>query len=184
MKLNKSKLNVSHNSKKKSNNTNSSLEDKSLINKKIKDKDKNLIKSLPTKINATDNFIPLTLLNQILTQTNISKRVIEEKNSELFYETLTGKGEIDFINKIHYNGTVYNGLLESGKNIENKCTITFPDSTVYIGEIHQNQITGKGQYIFPSGSTYEGELKNGLRHGFGSYESPEGISYEGNGKMV
>ena len=43
-----------------------------------------------------------------------------------------------------------------------ECTITFKDGTKYIGEIHNNKITGYGKYFFPTGATYEGYVLNGL----------------------
>ncbi len=133
------------------------------------------------KINQDDNYLSYNILKEILKECKIPKKIIEEKNSELFYETLTGKGTITFINNMKYHGLMKNGLLESGPTKE-KCQIIFPDGTKYEGEIHQNKITGKGRYIFPSGSTYEGNLLNGLRHGEGKYASPEGITYEGEWK--
>ena len=151
--------------------------------KKEKDKDKDV--SIDTKraekINQDDNYLSYNVLKEILTECKIPKRIIEEKNSELFYETLTGKGNLTFINKMRYHGFMKNGLLERGPNKE-KCQIIFSDGTKYEGEIHENKITGNGKYIFPSGSIYEGSLLNGLRHGMGKYVSPEGITYEGEWK--
>ena len=133
------------------------------------------------KINIDDNYLNYNLLKEILKETNIPKKVIEEKNSELFYETLTGNGEILFINNMKYSGPVKNGILESGpEKIE--CNIEFADGTKYTGEIHNNKISGEGKYIFPSGATYEGELLNGLRNGKGKYISLEGITYDGEWK--
>ena len=152
--------------------------------KKEKDKDKDnsdIENKKAEKINQDDNYLSYNVLKEILTECKIPKRIIEEKNSELFYETLTGKGNLTFINKMRYHGLMKNGLLESGPNNE-KCQIIFADGTKYEGEIHQNKITGNGKYIFPSGSIYEGSLLNGLRHGIGKFESPEGITYEGEWK--
>ena len=130
------------------------------------------------KINQDDNYLSYNILKEIIKETNIPKKIIEEKNSELFYETLTGKGSLTFMNNTKYIGFMKNGLLESGPNKE-ICQIYFEDGTKYEGEIHQNKISGEGKYYFPSGATYEGYLLNGLRHGFGKYISPEGITYEG-----
>ena len=155
--------------------------------KKEKEKEKDKDKSISydnkraEKINQDDNYLSYNVLKEILTECKIPKRIIEEKNSELFYETLTGKGNLTFINKMRFHGFMKNGLLESGPNKE-KCQIIFSDGTKYEGEIHQNKITGNGKYIFPSGSIYEGSLLNGLRHGMGKYVSPEGITYEGEWK--
>ena len=133
------------------------------------------------KINQDDNYLSYNILKEIIKETNIPKKIIEEKNSELFYETLTGKGSLTFINNTKYSGYMKNGLLESGPNKE-ICQIIFEDGTKYEGEIHQNKISGEGKYYFPSGATYEGSLLNGLRHGTGKYISPEGITYEGEWK--
>ena len=148
---------------------------------KEKDKDASYDTKRAEKINQDDNYLSYNVLKEILTECKIPKRIIEEKNSELFYETLTGKGNLTFINKMRYHGFMKNGLLESGPNKE-KCQIIFSDGTKYEGEIHENKITGNGKYIFPSGSIYEGSLLNGLRHGMGKYVSPEGITYEGEWK--
>ena len=154
--------------------------------KKEKDKDKekdasNQEDKRAEKINEGDNYLSYNILKEIIKETNIPKKIIEERNSELFYETLTGKGDITFINNTKYSGYMKNGLLESGPNKE-ICEILFEDGTRYEGEIHQNKITGEGKYYFPSGATYEGTLLNGLRHGSGKYVSPEGITYEGEWK--
>ena len=133
------------------------------------------------KINQDDNYLSYNILKEIIKETNIPKKIIEEKNSELFYETLTGKGSVTFINNTKYTGLMKNGLLESGPDKE-ICQIIFEDGTKYEGEIHQNKISGQGKYTFPSGAIYEGSLLNGLRHGLGKYKSPEGITYEGDWK--
>ncbi len=145
------------------------------------------------KISSKENYIPYSLLKDIIKETNIPKKIIEEINSELWYETLTGNGKISFLNRIKYNGPIKNGILESQINKKNEkeekkdektelCKITFKDNTKYFGEIHNNKITGKGKYIFPSGAIYIGELLNGFRNGYGKYITIDGISYEGNWK--
>ena len=156
--------------------------------KKEKDKEKQKQKESkseedkkPEKINEDENYLSYNILKEIIKESNIPKKIIEEINSELFYETLTGKGEVTFINNTKYIGSMKNGLLESGPSKE-ICEIYFEDGTKYEGEIHQNKISGEGKYFFPSGATYEGSLLNGLRHGSGKYVSPEGITYEGEWK--
>ena len=134
----------------------------------------------PQKISNEENYITYALLQQIIKETNIPKKIIEEKNSELWYETLTGKGQIYFRNNVIYTGGIKNGMLESKANDDNDlCTIQFSDGTKYEGEIHENHLIGKGEFSFPSGASYKGDIKNGLRHGYGVYTSPEGVSYEG-----
>ncbi len=144
------------------------------------------------KLKEGDKYLSYHILKSIIQDTSVPKKVIEEKNSELFYETLTGTGRIIFSNSLKYYGPVKNGLLETGSDKEydpvnknkNKdlCIILFPDGTKYEGEIHSNRITGKGKYYFPSGAKYTGSLLNGLRDGYGKYFSPEGITYEGGWK--
>ena len=150
-------------------------------------------KNQTEKISSNDNYIPYSLLKDLIQETNIPKKIIEEINSELWYETLSGNGKISFLNRLKYNGPIKNGILESQilnknekeekKNEKNEiCKITFKDNTKYIGEIHNNKITGKGKYIFPSGAIYIGDLLNGFRNGYGKYTTIDGISYEGNWK--
>ena len=99
------------------------------------------------KISSKENYIPYSLLKDIIKETNIPKKIIEEINSELWYETLTGNGKISFLNRIKYNGPIKNGILESQINKKNEkeekkdekteiCKITFKDNTKYFGEIH------------------------------------------------
>ena len=139
------------------------------------------------KLKKDDKYLSYHILKAILQETNVPKKVIEEKNSELFYETLTGKGKVIFSNSLKYYGPVKNGLLETGiqspeKEEKDLCIIVFPDGTKYEGEIHSNKISGEGKYYFPSGAKYTGSVLNGLRDGFGKYYSPEGVIYEGEWK--
>ena len=133
------------------------------------------------KITKNDQFLSIKLLEQLIKETDIPKEMIEEENSELWFETLTGKGKLFFENNIHYIGNVKFGLFESG-NPGEIAEISFTDGTKYEGEVHNNQLTGKGTFYFPTGATYSGEVLNGLRNGYGVYNSPNGIKYEGNWK--
>lgn len=144
-----------------------------------------------TKLKEGDKYLSYHILKAILQETDVPKKVIEEKNSELFYETLSGKGKIIFSNSMKYYGPVKNGLLETkedkdkDKEKEKKketCIILFSDGTKYEGDIHSNKISGEGKYYFPTGAKYQGHLLNGLRDGFGKYFSPEGVTYEGEWK--
>ena len=47
-----------------------------------------------------------------------TKKNIYERNSEFFYETLTGKGSLIFINNTQYQGHMKNWILESGPTNE------------------------------------------------------------------
>ena len=145
-----------------------------------------------TKLKDGDKYLSYHILKAILQETDVPKKVVEEKNSELFYETLSGKGKIIFSNSMKYYGPVKNGLLETDEDVDREkdkekkketCIIVFSDGTKYEGEIHANKISGEGKYYFPSGAKYNGHLLNGLRDGFGKYFSPEGITYEGEWKL-
>src|SRR5688572_6438655 len=105
-------------------------------------------------------FISLPLIENIIKESELIQKVpIEEEQSELYYETLLGTGKIIFKNGSVYQGNVKYGILESeGKT----STLIFPNGTKYEGEIHSNQLSGKGIYNFSSGSIYDGEVKNGL----------------------
>ena len=104
------------------------------------------------KLNNKEQFVPFNLLEHIIKETDVEKLTIEEEQSELYFETLAGTGKIFFKNNSIYEGNVKFGLLDSGE--EGKVSlITFPNGTKYMGEIRNNQITGKGAYTFNSGST-------------------------------
>lgn len=137
-----------------------------------------MIESQSFKLEKGDKFISLKLLNNIIKETDIQKAVVEEENSELWFETLNGFGTVFFTNNITYKGYIKYGLLESISE-EQLSTITFPDGTKYVGTVRNNQITGKGTYYFPEGSEYTGDILNGLRHGYGKYDSNTGVVYEG-----
>ena len=130
-----------------------------------------------TKVTYKDYFLPNFLTDLIIKTTTMSTQNIEEEYSELYYKTLNGHGNIVFKNKSEYEGYIKYGILESD---ERSCKFSFPNGTEYKGKLHQNQLTGTGDYLFPSGATYIGNVKNGLRNGKGNYEiKSEGIKYEG-----
>ena len=160
------------------------------------------------KLNETTPFLPYILSKAILKETDINKEIVEEQNSELWYEALHGRGTAIFSN-LSYKGNITYGILDSrvirsrkkqsmsSRLSMSSCSdsdnneglsettseITFPDGTIYKGTIHNNKIDGKGQFIFPTGSTYMGEVKEGLRDGVGTYVcEKKGISYEGEWK--
>ena len=139
-------------------------------------------KSRPNfKLNPTDAYITFSLLNNIISSTTIKRAVIEEKSSELWYETLHGPGKINFKNNITYEGYLKYGILHN-EDPDNPSVINFPDGTQYIGTVKNNRLTGEGKYIFKNGDTYEGNVSNGLRNGFGVFKSSNNICYEGEWK--
>ena len=134
------------------------------------------------RLKENEKYIPYKLIEDSISETDLKKETVEEHTTNLFYETLSGKGKLFFKSGFLYYGPVKYGILTS-EGTNEQCEIKFPDGTIYVGEIKDNQITGTGKYYFPTGTIYSGELLNGLRHGFGKFESPnEEIIYEGNWK--
>ena len=134
------------------------------------------------RLKAKEKYIPYKLIEDTIAQTDLKKETVEEYCTNLFYETLSGKGKLFLKSGFLYYGPVKYGILTT-EDTNEQCEIKFPDGTIYVGEIKNNEITGNGKYYFPTGTIYSGELLNGLRHGFGRFESPnEDINYEGNWK--
>ena len=134
------------------------------------------------RLKANEKYIPYKLIEDSIAETDLKKETVEEGCTNLFYETLSGKGKLFLKSGFRYYGPVKYGILTS-EDTNEKCEIKFPDGTIYVGEIKNNEITGTGKYYFPTGTIYSGELLNGLRHGYGTFESPnEEINYEGNWK--
>jgi hypothetical protein len=104
------------------------------------------------KVNNKEICIPKKLLDAIIKETDIPKVIIEEYDSELFYASLSGQGKILFKNGIKFEGKLKNGNLNVNED-KNICQITFPDQTLYKGDVKSNQINGFGSYFFPTGST-------------------------------
>ena len=133
------------------------------------------------KLKSKEKFVSSQLLANIIKSSTMSKAVVEEPNSELWYETLNGEGKIIFKNNVTYEGFLKYGILNSD-DPQNPCTIHFPDGTKYVGTIINNEITGEGTYTFEDVSIYQGQVSNGLREGKGSYKTLDGIFYEGDWK--
>ena len=133
-------------------------------------------------LKESEKYIPYKLIEDNISFTDIKKQTIEERSTNLFYETLTGKVKLFLKNGLLYYGPVQYGIL-SCEDPSDECEIKFPDGTIYVGQIKNNEITGTGKYFFPNGTTYIGEVLNGFRHGFGKFESKkEELSDEGNWK--
>ena len=134
------------------------------------------------RLKENEKFIPYILIEDHISKTDLKKETVEERSTNLFYETISGKGKLFLKSGFLYYGPVKYGMLTS-EDTNEKCEIKFPDGTIYVGEILDNKITGKGKYYFPTGATYTGEVLDGLRHGYGVFESQsEEINYEGNWK--
>lgn len=106
------------------------------------------------KINNKEHFIPLKLLEQIVSESDIKKLTIEEEQSELYFDTYNGSGKIYFKNGNVYEGYVKYGILNSVED-PNKAPgiLKFNNGTIYEGDIKDNTITGVGKYIFNTGAT-------------------------------
>ena len=134
------------------------------------------------RLKENEKYIPYKLIEDSIAETDLKKQTVEERTTNLFYETLSGKGKLFLKSGLLYYGPVKYGILTC-EEADDQCEIKFPDGTIYVGEIKNNEITGNGKYYFPTGTVYSGELLNGLRHGYGKFESPnEEINYEGNWK--
>jgi len=133
------------------------------------------------KIQRNEKYITSQLLTNIIESSTVSKVFLEEPSSELWYESKSGSGKTVFKNNITYEGFMKYGILHN-ENLEEPCTINFPDGTTYTGTVINNEITGEGKYTFADGSIYEGSVLNGLRHGKGSFKTQNGIYYEGEWK--
>ncbi len=96
------------------------------------------------RIKYEEHFIPLAILEKVVKETDIDRKIFEEEYSEFVVETLNGSGKIIFNNNNTYEGTVKYGILDS-----DNAKIIFEDvGIIYEGEIRKNQITGKGVYTF------------------------------------
>ena len=132
------------------------------------------------KLKPSENFISTALLKNLIKTSTIPKAIIEETTSELWYETLSGEGKIEFKNNVTYEGNLRYGILDN-QDVSKPCVLTFPDGTKYCGTMKNGEITGEGEYTFSNGATYTGQVLNGLRHGKGIYKS-SGILFEGEWK--
>ena len=73
-------------------------------NNEKKEKEEEKISS--TKLKDDMEFIPYNLLiSTVLKESDIDKEIVEEENSELFYETLNGIGTAIF-SKLKYKGNL------------------------------------------------------------------------------
>ena len=89
----------------------------------MSDNNKNSSPSKNTeKIQNDQKFLSYNLLKQMIIKSDITKSIIEEMNSELWYETLTGSGKIFFENNLKFIGHIKNGMFESKES----CTLIFP----------------------------------------------------------
>jgi hypothetical protein len=103
------------------------------------------------KVSNNEICIPHKLLETIIKETDVPQMIVEEQESELFFNSLCGQGKIVFKNNTIYQGGIKYGNLDVDK--DNKiCKITFPDQTRYEGDIKLNNITGSGTFYFPTGS--------------------------------
>jgi hypothetical protein len=134
------------------------------------------------KLFPKEKFISTSLLNGIIEKTDLNNVLVEESNSELWYESINGFGNITFKNKVQYLGNVKYGILHN-ENIQKPCKLSFPNGIIYEGQMNNNQISGEGKFIFPDGSEYIGGVLNGLRHGKGTFKAKNGTIFSGEWKF-
>src|SRR5689334_19142616 len=100
--------------------------------------------NLNKKVNSKENFLPFSMMEHLVRETDVPRITIEEDQSELIMETLHGRGKIIYKNNNSYEGDLKYGILES-----RDAKIVFDrDGIIYQGEMKNNQINGRGQYIF------------------------------------
>jgi hypothetical protein len=109
-------------------------------------------------------------------------KILKEKKS--FIDSLrpssSSKGKMTYP-----DGSIYEGELKNGKPY-GKGKITWNDGTVYEGELVDGKKHGKGKYKWANGDKYEGDFINGQQHGKGKITYKSGAYYEGdyvNGKF-
>jgi hypothetical protein len=96
------------------------------------------------RISYDELFVPFTMMENNIKETDIPKVTIEEQHSELIMEVLHGTGKIMFKNGDIYEGNVKFGILDS-----NNAKFTFKNSgIVYQGDVKNNTLTGNGSFIF------------------------------------
>lgn len=96
------------------------------------------------RINYDELFVPYSIMQHNIKETDISRITIEERHSELIMEVLNGTGKIIFKNGDIYEGDVKYGIFECPNA---KFTFKKP-GIIYQGEIKNNTLTGKGTYTF------------------------------------
>lgn len=87
------------------------------------------------------------------------------------------------------DGSIYEGnfITTNGDKIkQGRGTLTFSSNSAletrfekYIGEWHQDQMEGFGEYHYISGAIYKGFWRQNQHWGKGRYEFPDGAVYEG-----
>ena len=96
------------------------------------------------KISYDELFVPYSMMENNIKETDIPRITIEEQHSELIMEVLHGTGKIIFKNGDIYEGSVRHGILDSVN-----AKFTFKNSgIIYQGSVKNNTLTGKGNFTF------------------------------------
>ena len=190
---------------KKKENEEKDIKEKQKNNKNLEKKEKEEEKVSSMKLKDNMEFIPFNLLiNTILKESNINKEIVEEENSELFYETLNGIGTAIF-SKLKYKGNIRFGVLDS--RIEKKekkkdenlnfAKIESSNSINYLFNIEneleneikndknnkknkkENLIESTSEIYFEDGTIYKGTIHNNIIEGYGTFFFPTGSKYIG-----
>ena len=109
--------------------------------------DKNKNNYSTEKIKNDQKFLSYNLLKQMIIKSDITKSIIEEMNSELWYETLSGSGKIFFENNLKFIGHIKNGMLES---VEEHTRLIFEDHSHRLAEEWEDAIVSRLHHEFIS----------------------------------
>jgi len=82
-----------------------------------------------------------------------------------------GKGT-EIKNGITYSGNFINNVLSYG-------SVTYPDKSIYTGNLLNLEKHGAGEYRLPNGDIYNGEFRNDQYHGPGELRCKNGDIYDG-----
>lgn len=79
--------------------------------------------------------------------------------------------------KIIMQWEYFDKITKSGKG-----TFTFPDASIYTGEVKNAKFSGEGTYNYSNGDKYVGQWLDDQRNGFGTHNFSNGDKYVGNWK--
>lgn len=92
---------------------------------------------------------------------------------------LTGCGKgTEQIKLTFPDGSIYEGEMKDDM-LNGQGTIKFANGNKYVGGFKDSKYDGKGTLTFMDGLIYTGEWKDGKRHGVGMFVLPDGREYSG-----
>lgn len=105
---------------------------------------------------------------------NLAVSLLASFEKEL--ESSSAKGSI--VKKTYPDGSIYFGQLSHEKR-DGKGVYYYPHGEVYAGTWTHDSFQGNGLYIYDNYEIYEGELKDGMKEGSGIYHYLQGDIYDG-----